>query len=54
MDASVATANIEANCIPEPNTGCWLWLRCVLTRSGYGMCTRDDAHRLGSRHRRRS
>lgn len=24
MDASVATANIEANCIPEPNTGCWL------------------------------
>jgi hypothetical protein len=25
------------NFIPEPNSGCWLWLGAVLPRSGYGL-----------------
>lgn len=28
--------SLEARSIPEPNTGCWLWLGAVTTESGYG------------------
>lgn len=27
---------IEENSIPEPNSGCWLWLRAISNREGYG------------------
>jgi len=37
---------IEANCIPEPNTGCWLWTGHV-NPQGYGRFgTRHKAHRV--------
>lgn len=28
--------------IPEPNTGCWLWLRCVAKKFGYGRINTGD------------
>lgn len=40
---------IEDNCIPEPNSGCWLWT-AGLTGAGYGAFERDKkmylAHRV--------
>jgi hypothetical protein len=40
---------IETRCIPEPNTGCWLWERSV-SEAGYGTLTlkliSKYAHRL--------
>ncbi len=30
---------IEANSIPEPNSGCWLWLKYVMPTTGYGQVT---------------
>jgi len=29
---------IEANCVHEPNSGCWLWTACV-SDNGYGKTT---------------
>lgn len=29
-------AFFEARSTPEPNTGCWLWTRCVAGHMGYG------------------
>lgn len=42
------TGPLWDKCIPEPNTGCWLWTASVRT-SGYG-CLRIDG-RLVSAHR---
>jgi hypothetical protein len=36
---------IECRSIPEPNTGCWLWLGGV-TGSGYGAASGKLAHRM--------
>jgi hypothetical protein len=40
---------VEARCIPEPNSGCWLWLLAI-DSSGYGrgefVGKKDRAHRL--------
>lgn len=33
---SLLVERFEAKCMPEPNSGCWLWLSTV-TRKGYGM-----------------
>lgn len=41
--AGSTTQYIEANSIPEPNSGCWLWLRC--TSAGYGWGRGQYAHR---------
>lgn len=30
-------ARIEQNSIPEPNSGCWLWLKYIMPTTGYGM-----------------
>lgn len=37
----------EKNFIPEPNSGCWLWLGALSKRGGYGAITRNatKAHR---------
>jgi hypothetical protein len=41
---------ILARCIPEPNTGCWLWTGTIVQPGGYGCGTfqrkRFYAHRL--------
>lgn len=34
--------------IPEPNSGCWLWLGYI-DKDGYGRCKRDRAHRVSYR-----
>jgi hypothetical protein len=36
---------IYANSIPEPNSGCWLWLGC-LNKDGYAVAYRSTGHRL--------
>jgi len=36
---------IEKMALPEPNTGCWLWERCVLT-NGYCLISGRLAHRV--------
>lgn len=41
----VGTEFIEWRSIPEPNTGCWLWLG-GMTGSGYGAAFGNMAHRL--------
>lgn len=47
-------AFVRQHSIPEPNTGCWLWLRSLVR--GYGQCTstfegkrENVAHRLAYR-----
>lgn len=37
--------SIESNCIPEPNSGCWLWLGAIFIKSGYARLPRP---RLGT------
>lgn len=34
--------SIEERCMPEPNTGCWLWLRAV-DKNGYGKIGKRSA-----------
>lgn len=36
MPYESVTARILANCIPEPNSGCWLWTAAT-DRAGYGV-----------------
>lgn len=42
-----------ARSIPEPNSGCWIWMGEVKRASGYGECwatgRREDAHRSAYR-----
>lgn len=38
-------AYVEARSIPEPNSGCWLWLLSVGSH-GYGQSGRTTAHRV--------
>lgn len=35
QESAAALERFERKCIPEPNSGCWLWLGCGLS-SGYG------------------
>lgn len=39
---------IIARSIPEPNSGCWLWL-LALNRDGYAQGVRETAHRISYR-----
>jgi len=41
-------AAFEANVMPEPNSGCWLWLGYVM-KNGYGQTSRDGRHVLAHR-----
>lgn len=36
---------LEARCIPEPNSGCWLWLSFVHPGRGYAYYDRKPAYR---------
>lgn len=49
-----AIERFEEKFMPEPNSGCWLWLACVSNRTGYGKfgLAKDDevgAHRASWR-----
>ena len=39
----------EAKFIPEPNSGCWLWIGCVNNRGGYGRFLVGDRWTLAHR-----
>lgn len=39
----------EAKCIPEPNSGCWLWFGAWSPQTGYGFINGDLAHRVSYR-----
>ena len=43
-----SVAHIEARSVPEPNSGCWLWL-LALDRRGYGKLSRNGLR--GNAHR---
>ncbi len=49
FDAEKAKKFIDERCIPEPNTGCWLWTKYTLS-AGYGLSSHQQkswlAHRL--------
>ena len=38
-------------CIPEPNSGCWLWLGNVSKKTGYAGFATGDARKFMSGHR---
>lgn len=48
--AMISVELVEERSIPEPNTGCWIWLGSVNVVTGYGRSFRDgryvSAHRL--------
>lgn len=35
--------------VPEPNTGCWLWLGYIYPKTGYGDICRTKGHELAHR-----
>src|SRR3990167_8916741 len=35
---------LDSRCIPEPNTGCWLWINWI-DKDGYGGCKYGRTHR---------
>jgi hypothetical protein len=36
--------------IPEPNSGCWLWLGCISAADGYAkVSSGENAHRVSHR-----
>lgn len=41
-------ARVQQHSIPEPNTGCWLWIGAVL-KNGYGVASRDGRSALAHR-----
>lgn len=43
-------AYIHEHSVPEPNSGCWLWLRSIYPHSGYG-CLRGPTNRSMAAHR---
>ncbi len=47
MSSESAKAYIEDRSVPEPNTGCWLWERCV-DKHGYGRVGVGSKGQLGS------
>jgi hypothetical protein len=42
---------IDDRIIPEPNTGCWLWLGAINGRSGYGSAKHPALRKNVSAHR---
>jgi hypothetical protein len=42
---------IEARYIPEPNTGCWLWLGTVNAKNGYGYAPMGRRGKTALAHR---
>lgn len=44
--ASTASARFEANVMPEPTSGCWLWLGTIQAGGGYGVFGKQYAHRF--------
>lgn len=46
-------SRFEEKYIPEPNSGCWIWIGCFDTKSGYGRFWNgtkpDGAHRVSYR-----
>lgn len=44
----ITPADIEARCMPEPNSGCWLWLGCD-HGNGYGVLTKRTRQYLAHR-----
>lgn len=44
-----AVEALEARFVPEPNTGCWLWIGHVDERLGYGRMVIDGKRRVAHR-----
>lgn len=51
ITAGSLEARLEQKYIPEPNTGCWLWIGGMTRSGGYGIVARSHRKDLSVAHR---